>query len=69
MAFERPGIEVRVYPSLAAHDGDDPKWWLAIPPAERVQLVWQLSEEWFRMKGELPNEPRLCRTITSVRRA
>jgi hypothetical protein len=69
MAVEREGISVRVYQSVAEHDADDPNWWLQMTPAERVMMVWRLSEEQYRMKGEFPDEPRLCRTITSVRRA
>ena len=68
MAVEREGISARVYRSAAEQDADDPQWWLQIPPAERVLLCWRLSEEQYRMKGEFPDEPNLCRTITSLRR-
>ncbi len=37
-------MEVRVYPTLAAHDRDDPAFWLARPAAQRVAQAWALSE-------------------------
>ena len=37
-------MQVRVYPSLSAHDRDDAPYWAALPVAERVLQVWKLSE-------------------------
>ena len=62
-------MQVRVYPSLAAHDRDDAAYWRALPVAVRVQQVWKLSEEQWRLRGEFPNEPGLSRSVARVRRA
>ena len=61
-------MQVRVYPSLSAHDRDDAPYWAALPVAERVLQVWKLSEEQWRLRGEYPHEPGLSRSVASVRR-
>jgi hypothetical protein len=65
----RARIQVRVYRSLDAHERDDAAYWAAIPEADRIRLVWKLSEEQWRLRGELSNEPGLSRSITRVHRA
>ena len=59
----------RLYRTLAEHEADDRHFWKTIPPAERVIETWRLSEELWRLKGEFPDEPGLCRTITRVLRS
>jgi len=41
-------MQVRTYPSLAAHDRDDAAYWRALPVDIRVLRVWKLSEEQWR---------------------
>ncbi len=59
-------IDARVYPSLAAHDREDASFWQAIPIGERVLQVWKLSEEQWRLRGELPDESGLPRSVARV---
>jgi hypothetical protein len=66
-AFERRRrIQVRVYPTLPAHDREDAAWWAALPVVERVQLVWTLSEAHYRLRGELPDESGLPRSVAAL---
>jgi hypothetical protein len=64
----RARMEVRVYPSLAAHDRDDAQYWAALPADVRALQVWKLSEEQWRLRGEFPDESGLCRSTARVRR-
>ncbi|MBY0493204.1 MAG: hypothetical protein K2Y23_03200 [Cyanobacteria bacterium] len=59
-------IDARVYPSLAAHDRDDAAFWASMPVAERVLQVWRLSEEQWRLRGELPDESGFPRSVARV---
>lgn len=59
-------MEARIYPSLAAHDRDDAAFWAAVPVAERVLQVWRLSEEQWRLRGELPDESGFPRSTARV---
>lgn len=61
-------MQVQVYPSLAAHDRADASYWAALPVDVRVLQVWKLSEEQWRLRGELPDEPGLSRSVTRVLR-
>src|SRR3972149_5172330 len=54
VAARRNRMQVRVYPSLSAHDRDDASYWAALPVAERVLQVWKLSEAQWRLSGEFP---------------
>ena len=63
----RARMQVRVYPSLLAHDRDDAAYWQAIPEADRILQVWTLSEEQWRLSGQT-DESGLCRSVASVRR-
>jgi hypothetical protein len=62
-------MEVRVYPSLSAHDRDDARYWAALSVDVRVLQVWKLSEAQWRLRGEFPDESGLCRSVARVRRA
>lgn len=64
----RTRMQVRVYPSLTAHDRDDAMFWGALPVAERVLQVWKLSEAQWRLRGEFPDESGLPRSVAHVRR-
>lgn len=67
-AERRQRMHVRIYPSLSAHDRDDAAYWRDIPVADRVLQVWRLSDEQWRLRGESPNEPGLCRSVARLRR-
>lgn len=62
-------MDVRVYPSLAAHDRDDASFWAALPLEQRALQAWKLSEEQWRLRGELPDESGLPRSVARVVRA
>ena len=66
VAARRSRIEVRVYPSLAAHDRDDAAFWAALQIDQRALQVWKLSEEQWRLRGALPDESGLPRSIARV---
>ena len=68
-ADRRQRMQVRTYPSLAAHGRDDAAYWRALPVAVRVLQVWKLSEEQWRLRGEWTHEPGLCRSVARLRRA
>ena len=61
-------MQVRIYRSQEAHDRDDPAYWAALPVDVRILEVWRLSEEQWRMRGEFPDEPGLCRSVVRVHR-
>jgi hypothetical protein len=61
-------MTVRRFTSHADADRSDREYWLQMSPAERVLQTWRLSEEFWRMRGEFPDEPGLCRSVASVRR-
>jgi hypothetical protein len=67
-AARRKRMQVRVYPSLAAHDLDDARFWADVPVDERVLQVWKLSEAQWRARGEFPDASGLPRSVASVRR-
>jgi hypothetical protein len=64
----RARMQVRVYPSNSAHDRDDGAYWASLPVDVRVLQVWKLSEEQWRMRGEFPDEPGLCRSVARIHR-
>jgi hypothetical protein len=67
--LERAGrMTVRRYPSRPEADADDLAYWRQLTDAERVLQVWRLSVEQWRLKGELPDEPGLCRSVARVHR-
>jgi hypothetical protein len=64
----RAAVTVRRFASAAEADRHDLEFWLQIPEAERVIRVWTLSQEVWRLKGELRDEPGLCRSVARIRR-
>jgi hypothetical protein len=64
----RRRIQVRVHPTLANHDREDAAYWAALPVAERVLLVWTLSERQYQLRGEIPDESGLPRSVARVHR-
>ena len=64
----RAAVTVQRFASAAEADRHDLEFWLQIPEAERVLRVWTLSQELWRLKGELRHEPGLCRSVARIRR-
>jgi hypothetical protein len=64
----RARMQVRVYRSFADHERDDPGYWRALPIEVRVLETWKLSEEQWRLRGEFPDEPGLCRSVARIHR-
>jgi hypothetical protein len=62
-------MTVRRFASAAEADRHDLEYWLSLPASERLLQVWRLSEELWRWRGEFRDEPGLCRSVASVRRA
>jgi hypothetical protein len=61
-------LTTRRFESSAEADGHDLEFWLQIPERERVMRVWRLSQELWRLRGELRDEPGLCRSIARIHR-
>jgi hypothetical protein len=61
-------MDVRVYRSIEAHERDDARYWASLPADVRVLQAWKLSEEQWRLSGEFPHEPGLCRSVARVQR-
>ena len=61
-------MTVRRYSSATDADRHDLEFWMKIPEAERILRVWQLSQEIWRLRGDLPDEPVLCRSVARVHR-
>jgi hypothetical protein len=67
-ATRRRRMQVRVYPSLAAHDRHDAQFWAALTADERVREVWRLSEAQWRLRGEFPDASGLPRSVARLYR-
>jgi hypothetical protein len=64
----RRRMNVRLFRSHDAHQREDAAYWAALPVEVRILEVWRLSEEQWRMRGEFPDEPGLCRSVARVHR-
>jgi hypothetical protein len=61
-------LVTRRFESAAEADRHDLEFWMQIPERERVLQVWRLSQELWRLRGELRDEPGLCRSVARVHR-
>jgi len=61
-------VTVRRFASLAEADRHDLEYWMQMTEAERVLLAWQLSQELWRLRGDLPDESGLSRFVARVHR-
>jgi len=61
-------ITVRRYANAAEADRHDLEYWRQLSDADRVLYAWRLSVEPWRLRGELPDEPGLCRSVARVYR-
>jgi hypothetical protein len=62
-------VTIRRYANAAEADRHDVEYWRQLSDAERVLYAWHLSQELWTLRGELPDEPGLCRSVARVRRA
>ena len=61
-------ITIRRYANAAEADRHDVEYWRQLSDGERLMYAWRLSQELWRLRGELPDEPGLCRSVARVRR-
>jgi len=64
----RGPVMVRRFDSSRDADRHDLEYWRQIPDQERVLLVWTLSQEQWRLRGEPSREPGLCRSVARIHR-
>jgi hypothetical protein len=64
----RRRMQVRIYRTRAEHERDDAAFWAAMGRDERVSLVWTLSQEQWRLRGDRRDESGLCRSVARVQR-
>lgn len=64
----RSRVTTRRFASAEDADRHDLAYWRQIPDADRILLVWRLSEEQWRLSGESRHESGLPRSVASVRR-
>ena len=61
-------IVTRRFTSSEEADRHDIEFWMQIPEHERVLQVWRLSQELWRLRGELRHEPGFCRSVARIHR-
>ena len=61
-------MTVRRFATAADADRADLDFWRQMSDAERVLHAWRLSIELWQLQGHRPHEPRLHRSVASVRR-
>ena len=64
----RSRAEVRRFSSARDADRADLEFWMRTPAADRILEVWRLSQEQWELSATSPDEPRLSRSVTCVRR-
>jgi hypothetical protein len=61
-------MTIRRYLSASEADRHDLEFWLEMSDADRILHVWKLSQEIWRLRGELTDESGLCRSVARVQR-
>ena len=61
-------VTVRRFASAAEADRHDLEYWMKVPEAERVLHVWRLSQELWRLRGDLRDESGLSRSVARILR-
>ena len=61
-------ISIRRYANAAEADRHDVEYWRQLSDAERLLYAWRLSLELWSFRGEVADEPGLCRSVARVRR-
>ena len=64
----RARASVRRYESAAEADSNDLAFWMQMSDSDRILQVWRLSEQLWRLRGDMTDEPGLCRSVARVRR-
>jgi hypothetical protein len=64
----RARASVRRYESAAEADRDDLVFWMQMPETDRILHAWRLSQEMWRLRGDMTDESGLCRSVARVRR-
>ncbi len=59
---------VRRYESAADADREDLSFWMKMSESDRILQVWLLSEQMWRLRGDMTDEPGLCRSVARVHR-
>lgn len=60
---------VRKVGSLAEQQRETYSYWQSRSDAERMNATWQLTLELYRMKGVVPDEQGLQRSVVRIQRA
>ena len=60
---------IRRFSSLDEMKAEEYRYWQNVSARERVQAVWDLTLQAYRLKGEIQDAPRLQRTLIRVQRA
>jgi hypothetical protein len=61
-------VTVRRFASPEEADRHELEYWAQLTDEARVLQAWILSRDLWRLRGDLDDEPRLRRTVESVRR-
>jgi hypothetical protein len=64
----RARASVRRYESAAEADRDDLAFWMKMSDSDRILQVWRLSQQMWRLRGDMTDEPGLCRSVARLRR-
>jgi hypothetical protein len=60
---------IRKYTSFDEMKADEYRYWQSRPVHERMDAVWELTEQGYSMKGMQPDAFRLQRTLVYFERA
>jgi hypothetical protein len=64
----RAHASVRRYESAAEADRDDLAFSMQMPETDRILHVWRLSQQMWRLCGDMTDESGLCRSVARVPR-
>ena len=59
---------IRRYTDFDEMKADEYRYWQSRPVHERMEAIWELTEEGYRMKGMGPDAFRLQRTLVRFER-
>ena len=62
----RREVTAQVFGSHAEQQAANAGYWKQLSLDERLAMVWKLTEEQWRLKGEFPDEPRIQGTVVRV---
>jgi hypothetical protein len=64
----RKNVQTRVFRSFQEEERAEREYWNSLTPAERLDMMWQLTVDVWSFTGTPLAEPRLQRHIVSVHR-